>query len=332
MSLSTKILLILGGILLFGGMIFIIVKQQENATRQLAIQTQITQQQQMIDGIVRSQSQWATKDDMNKFITDQGVNLKAIQDDLNKLNASVTAANTISTNSNAQVGNNLPSTGTGTKNPNPTPPTCKDGSPCADPFGYLAKEQDLDLSEDFGATKVPIGKVGFSAWQDKPWSVNIKPREYDVTSVVGTDENQKVYFYNKFNVKVDGTSYEIPIKTAQTVQEYPSAKFSWWNPRALMGVDGGVNISHVTGEVVPHLGLGIMSYGQYKTNPDISILEVGLGYEAVGKTGELVITPVAYNIGKKLFSPVMTNLYIGPSFTVATDGSLGVGLGLRVGL
>ncbi len=308
---------------------FIIFKQVENSNRQLAIETQITQQKQLIDGIVRSQSQWATKADMDKFITDQGVNLKAIQDDLDKLNANVTAANHVVIVSNGQTGNNLPSTGTGATNPNPTQTTCPDGTSC-DPNGYQKKEQDLALNEDFGTSKVPIGTVGFSAWQKAPWNVDIKPREYDLTNVIGTDENQKVYVYNKFNVKVDGKTYDVPIKTANTVQEYPTAKFSFWNPRLFLGVEGGIGVNPVRGEFSPSLSVGIMSYGQYKTNPDFSVLEVGVAYGTVSQRPQIVVTPVAYNVGKHI--PLMSNMYIGPTVSAGTDGNVTFGVGLRVGL
>ena len=198
------------------------------------------------------------------------------------------------------------------------------------------KEQDLALNENFTTVQVPIGKVGFSAWQKDPWEVNISPREYNVDTVVGVDENQRQTFYNKFSVKVDNKSYDIPIKTATTKQQYPSATFSFWNPRLLMGLDGGINVGGVkaipvSGEFTPSLSVGIMSYGQYKTTPDLSILEVGVGYGTVNKTPGIIITPIAYNFGKNLFSPFMNNTYIGPSVMIATDGSFTVGAGIRVG-
>lgn len=332
-----KILVGIGAVLTIGILAMILYNQEKIKTQQLAIQSQIVAQQQLVDGIVRSQSQYATKDDINAFAKANDINLKAIQDNLDKLNASVASINVITAGSNGQNGTNLPSTNTGPTNPNPpTPATCKDGTPCPnqDPFGYMAKQQNLDLNEDFTTVKVPIGTVGFSAWQQNPWDIHITPREYQVDTVVGTDENQRQYFYNKFTVKTGDKTYDIPIKTATTKQEYPTAKWSWWNPRLLMGLDGGVNLTRkdgVAGEFTPHIGVGIMSYGQYKTTPDFSILEVGVGYGAVNKTGELVITPVAYNIGKNWFSPLMNNTYIGPSVSVGTDGSFGVGAGLRVG-
>ncbi len=288
----------------------------------------------MVDGIVRSQSSYATSADLQQFAKDNAINLQAIQDNLKSLNSQLAAINVVTTNSTPQSGNNLPSSGQGPSNP--TPPAtvaCTNGTcPNQDPFGYQKAQQQFTLNEDFGTLKVPFGQVGFSAWQQNPWSVTVPERTYNVDTVVGTDVNERQTFYNKFTVNVDGKTYDIPIAKATTKQQVPTASWSWWNPRILLGTDGGININHVSGEITPSVSLGIMSYGQYKTTPDFSILEVGVGYGAVNKTGELVVTPVAYNLGKKLFSPLMNNAYIGPSLQIGTDGSFGVGLGLRVGL
>lgn len=334
----TKILIAVGAIVTFGALAFIIYSQQQIKNQQTAIQTQVVAQQQLVDGIMRSQSQYATAADLAKFAADSNINLKAIQDNLSQLSAQVAAINVVTVDSSGQVVGNLPSTGQGPVNPNPTTPVtvpCTPGGtvtcPNTDPFGFQKAEQDLALNEDFGNLKVPFGTVGFSAWQQNPWNINIQPREYNVDTVVGTDVNERQYFYNKFTVKVGDKSYDIPIKTATTKQQVPSASFSWWNPRLLMGVDGGVNITHVQGEFTPSINLGIMSYGQYKTTPDFSVLEVGVGYGTINKTAEVVVTPVAYNIGRNLFSPLMNNTYIGPSLSIGTDGSIGAGVGLRVG-
>jgi hypothetical protein len=323
-----KILVAIGGVLLIGTLAFVIYNQIQLRNQQTAIQTQLVEQRQLVDGIVRSQNQYATKADIDKFAKDNGINLGAIQSDLDKLHAEITAVNVAVASSQGQHGTNIPSVKPGPTNPvNPNP--VDPSNP--DPFGYQKAQQNLALDEDFGTLKVPFGKVGFSAWQKDPWSVDVNPRQYNLDTVVGTDENERQYFYNRFTVSTGGKTYEVPIKTATTKQEYPTAKWSWWNPRLLMGLDGGVNITQTKGEFTPHVGVGIMSYGQFKTTPDFSILEVGLGYGTINKTAEVVVTPVAYNIGKNLFSPLMNNTYIGPSLSVGTDGSIGVGAGLRVG-
>ena len=320
-----KILVAIGVILTIGALAFIIYNQVQLKNQQTAIQSQLVEQRQLVDGIVRSQNQYATKEDIDKFAKDNNINLSAIKDDLSKLNASVTSINLAIATSQGQHGVNIPSTGPGPINPNPVDPKNPD------PYGYMKQQQNLALNEDFGTVKVPFGQVGFSAWQEKPWSIDINARQYSVATVVGTDENQRQYFYNKFSVETGGKTYEVPIKTATTKQEYPTAKWSWWNPRLLMGLDGGPNVSNMKGEFTPSVNVGIMSYGQYKTTPDFSILEVGAGYGVVNKTVQVVVTPVAYNIGKNVFSPLMNNTYIGPSLQIGTDGSIGAGAGVRVG-
>ena len=319
-----KILVAIGAILTIGVLGFIVYNQIQIKNQQTAIQTQLVEQKQLVDGIMRSQNQYATKEDIDKFAKDNNVNLSAIKDDLAKLNAQVTSINVVIASSHGQHGTHIPTT-PGPVNPHPVDPNNPD------PYGYMKAQQNLALNEDFGTVKVPFGQVGFSAWQEKPWSIDINQRDYSVATVVGTDENQRQYFYNKFTVATGGKTYDIPIKTATTKQEYPSPKWSWWNPRLLMGLDGGVNITNVKGEFTPSINVGIMSYGQYKTTPDFSILEVGVGYGTVNKTAQVVVTPVAYNIGKNLFSPLMNNTYIGPSLQIGTDGSIGAGAGLRVG-
>jgi len=324
MTLSTKILIWLGAVLVVGALGFIIYKQFEISNRQLAIEANVVAQKQLVDGLVRSSNTWATRDDVDKFIKDNGLNLKAIQDDLDKLHAEVSAVNVAISTSNPQHGVNIPTTPGPVVNPNPVDPKNPD------PYGYQKTQQTLALNEDFGTVKVPIGSVGFSAWQKEPWNYDIKGREYHLNTVVGTDENQRQYFYNKFVVKVEGKDYTVPIKTATTEQVYPEAKFSWFNPRLYIGADGAVGVNPVKGEFTPNVNVQIMSYGRYKTQPDFSILQVGAGYGTVSSRPQLVITPVSYNIGKHI--PLMNNTYIGPSLSVGTDGNVFVGGGIRVGL
>lgn len=324
MSLSTKILIWIGAVLVIGSLCFIIFKQVENSKRQDAIEQGMVAQKQLLDGIVRSQATWATKEDVEKFAKENNLNLKTIQGDLDKLHAEISAVNVAVSHSNGQVVTHVPTTPGPVVNPNPVDPSNPD------PFGYQKQQQTLALNEDFTSVKVPIGTVGFSAWQKEPWNIDIKGRQYKLATVVGTDENQRSYFYNKFTVTVDNKDYVVPITSATTEQVYPTAKMSWFNPRLYLGVDGAVGLSPVQGEFTPDINVQIMSYGKYKTQPDFSILQVGAGYGTVSKRPELIVTPVSYNIGQHI--PLMNNLYLGPSIAVGTDGNVFIGGGLRVGL
>jgi hypothetical protein len=318
---------------------YMIYNQEKIKTQQVALQTAVTQQQTLVDGITRASSTYATKDDIAAFAAVQNLNLQAIQDNLAKLGAQVGSITVTTVDSTGQTQTNLPSTGTGPDNPNPPTPVtvnCPSGGTVTcpttiDPYGYQQKEQTLTLNEDLGTLKVPIGTVGFSAFQAAPWNINVLPRVYTVDTVVGVDQNQKETIYSKVNISVGGQTYTAPIQASTTKQELPTATFSWWNPRLLMGLDGGINITRFGGEFTPSINLGIASYGQFKSTPDWSILEVGVGYETVSRNVQFSVTPVAYNFGKNFFSPLANNTYLGPVVSVNTIGNIGVGLGLRIG-
>lgn len=330
MSLSTKILIWVGAILVLSGLGFIIYKQIEISNKQAAIETQIVQQKQLVDNIVRSQNTYATKGDIEQYIKDSGVNLKAVQEDLDKLNAQVHAVNAIIIASSGQHGTNIPSTGNGENNPNPVDPNN------SDPYGYQKKEQVLDIAEKFDQVQVPVGKVGFSAWQQSPWSVNIPPREYHVVNVLGKDENEREYVYNKFSVKVADKNYDVKITSAETKQEYPTAKFSFWNPRLFLTTGGGINLSKidpVNGSFNVGGTVGIMSYGKTKPSPDISILQVGAGYESNKNEFGVIINPVNFNVGKLIpTGGLINNIFVGPSTQITPSGSVYVGANVSVGL
>jgi hypothetical protein len=333
-AVLNRILIAIAVVLTIGVLGFIVYRQEQIIKQQTAIQSQIIEQKALVDGIVRSQNQYATKEDIATFAKNNDLNLKVVQDDLNSLKAKLIAVNVIHADSDGQNQTNVASTSVGKKNPNPKPSTaCVNGvCPNQDPFGYQTTQQNLALNEDFGKLQVPIGNVGFSAWQQKPWNFHILPREYTVDTVIGKDVNERVYTYNKFNVKVDNKTYEIPIKTSTTKQEFPAATFSWWNPRLFLGASGQVNVSRINGDIMPSINVGIMSWGQFRTTPTLSVLEVGVGYQAVNRTASVVITPFTYNIGRKIFGSFMPNTYIGPDVSIATSGNISLGAGLRVGL
>jgi len=338
MSTTGKILIFIGMIITIGCLGFVIYNQINISKQQQAIQTQVLEQRALVDGLVQSANQYTTKADLNAFIQQNAGDLKAIQDNLSSLGAQITAANVVTANSQGQSGNNLPSSGTGPVNPKP--PTavvvnCPNGGtvncPNTDPYGYQSKQQDFALNEDFATLKVPFGTVSFSAWQQNPWSQNILPRTYNVTSVIGTDENQRVYVDNKMTVTSGGKQYTIPITTAKTEQTYPSAKWSFWNPQLFLGADANLSLTKfpaVQGEFVPNLTFGAISYGQFKTTPDVSVLQVGAGYAAITKRPVLTIVPVAFNLHKVI--PIIQNTYLAPTIQISTDGTVYGGGGLHL--
>lgn len=332
MKLSTKIIISICFVLFICVAALLIYRQSEILQRQKAIETEFVKQKELVDGITRSSNEYASKKDIEQFIKDNNINLKAIQEDMKKLHVEIVSINKVTANSVGHQGNNLPTTNVGPSNPNPQIPTAECNGkviPCpkADPYGYLKNRQNYVLNEQFSNINVPIGEIGFSAWQLDPWNTNIKPRTYSLSSVVAVDENNRQIFYNKLSIGVDGKTYDIKIDSATTKQQYPESKFSWWNPRLFLGIDGSLNLSETKGELTAGVTIGFMSMGRYKIQPDISILQVGVGYGAINNKLQFILVPAAYNIGKHI--PLMNNMYLGPSIQMNTIGDVYIGAGIR---
>ena len=326
-----QIIIIVGALLLVTATALITYKVVEISDRQKRIEDEVTKQKELSDNIWRSQTEFATRKDLESFIKSNGVNVDVVKKDLDKLQADIAAANVLIFKSLGSFRTDLPGI-PGVINTSYNTPVCSDGTVCPDidKYKYFSREDIYPLVENFGKIQVPIGKVGFSAWKEKPWSEYLLPRDYKVTNIVATDENERIYFYNKVIIKTDDKEYEIPIYQANVKQQYPEAKWSFWNPRLFLGADGGVGVNPVQGEFIPSLSLGIMSYGKFKTNPDFSVLQVGAGYGVVSQMFKFSFTPFAYNVGQHL--PFMKNLYLGPSVHVSTDGNVNIMAGVRVGL
>ena len=333
-----KILLAALGALLVFVAIFVIYKERQIAQMQTQMQQSVVSMQQLQDNIIRSQSQLVSKQDLTDFANQNQINLNAIETNLSSMQATLTGINAINVNSTGQDNNNVPSTNT-TPNTTPVPVptvTCNGQQiPCPndDPFGYQANEQNLSLNEPFGATQVPIGQVGFVASQKAPWDLDIYPRKYTVVNVLGTATDGSHYVYNKFTINSNGKDYPVDITNAQYKEELPAPSFSWWNPRLFMGVSASVDASSVPlhGEISPELNVGLMSYGKTKTNPDISVLQAGVGYGAVSHTATLNLNPVNFNLGSFMNTTLVNNTYIGPSIQMNTHGDIFGGGVISVG-
>lgn len=336
MTFTTKLILIVSGILLFGLVGFIIYQQFEMKSMQQAINTSMIAQKQLSDDIVRSQANYVSKDDLNNFAKQNDLNLNAIKSDLNSLGASITGINHVDVSSTGQNQTNVASTST-TPNGNPsTVPTvdCNGKQiPCpnADPFGYMHNVQHLELNEQFANATVPIGGVSFDASNSKPWSENIYPRTYSLNSVLATTQDGRHVVYNKLEITSNGKKTPIDIKNAQFVEQYPSPSFSFWNPRLVATGGGSVNVSHFNGSANAGIGLQIMSYGQTLYSPAISILQVGAVYETGTQKVAVVLNPVSFNMKALLPTGVVDSTYLGPSVQMDVGGNFFAGVNASVG-
>ncbi len=299
--------------------------QHDLLTKQTLLEQSMVEMKQLGDGLVRSQSGYATKEDLASLA--KNVDLSKIQDDLNKYHADIKAVQVVSIGTTGYVGNGLPST-TSTPRTDNHIITINENS---DPYHYLHNIQTLSLNENLqDKTSLPIGSVNFKAWEEKPWDLTIYPRIYKVTTVLGQDENNKHYAYNKFTVDTQGKTYTINIDQAKLEEILPAAKLRV-SPRLYLGLGGGLAFDVLPKAFLqPSVHLSFLSYGMTRNDPNWTFLGVGLGYEGGLNRGSIIFAPVSYNIGHHL--PLVNNLFLGPMLGFDTNANFAVSLGIQVGL
>lgn len=323
---------IIGLILVVAILLFVVKLQWDASNERDALNKQMIEMKYLQDEIVRNQSKYVSPEDLEKFSKDIGLDLSVIQKDLDEFNAEVKGISVILASSLGKKATNVPSSGTRPRPIDPNPaPVCPGGEPCPDPFGYMTNAQLLALAEPFPGVDVPIGDVAFEAWKEKPWTINILPRTYHVSTVLGQDKEGRHYVYNQMRIEADGKKHKIPIQQAEFQEVYPESEFHF-NPKMHLGVDVGAVVSNPHVEVVPNLQVSLFSYGRTKTNAgtEWSFLGLGAGYGTQTQSFNILVTPFNYNLGQHI--PLVESVYIGPTVSVDTNGEFSVLGGLRVGL
>jgi len=329
MELKEKIIIsILLIITLFLGS-FLVYREFQYSKQSKLIESSILKQKELSDFITRSQSSYVSKSDLDDSI--KKLDLKPIKDDLDTLNAKVSSINTIRVSSQGLLSNGVPSSAVAPNNAS-TPITANCGGEeivCNDPYHYQTTIQKLSLNETFPNILVPFGEVNFSAANKNPWGFSIYQRDYNVATVVAVDENQNQFVYNKFTIQVDNKKYDIKINQAEVIYQFPESLFQF-NPRFFMGIESGLNFSDMKLAVFPNISFQLLSYGKYKTNPDFSFLQLGLGYDFVSREPSIMVSPIYFNVNP--FFTFLKNTYLGGSFSVFTSGQFNFSLGLKVSL
>lgn len=332
----TKLILIVSGVIVFGLGGFVIYQKIEMSKMQQAVNESAIAQKQLADNIARSSANYVSKDDLNAFATQNSLNLADLKKDLGSLGATITGINHVDVGSTGQNQTNIGSTSTTPDGHPTTVPTVNcNGTqiPCssADPYGYAANIQHLELNEQFTGVTVPIGNVAFDASQSKPWSETIYPRTYSVNNVLATTSDGRHVVYNKVQITSNGKTIPVNVSTAQYEETFPSPSFSFWNPRLFLTAGGAVDLSHINGSANVGVTMGVMSYGKTLAQPAISVLQVGAGYQTGTQNATAIINPVSFNIGAIFPKGIVDSTYIGPSFQIDYKGNMFVGGNVSVG-
>ena len=295
--------------------------QQDTIEKLEALEKQVVSQKRLSDETVRAESSYVTKKDLESFAKDNGVQFNEVKKDLKDLQAKVIGVSVVKVVSSGYVGSNLPST---TTTPNLDPQIST-----VDLFGYLKNRQEFKLTEPIGSDNVPIGKVGFSAWKEHPWDLDISSREYSVVNILGQDDRGRHYIYNKFSIEVDGQRYDLEIDQSKFVEELPKSKFRF-SPRLYVNFGGGAYFTEPSGAFVPGIQMSMWSYGRTRPDPDWTFVGLGAGYEVAQDRFVFTINPLSYNVAHHI--PFVNNIFVGPSVSADLTGGLAVMLGLGVGL
>ena len=331
MTLSNKIIIAIASILIVLSLGFIIKLEYDLNAKQAELNHSIIETKQLADGISRSQSQYVSKDDLNKFGDDLKLNLDIIKKDMASLHANLEGINNI-----LVLTPGYHQSGLGSSSSVHLPGTSNTSIPLVDRWGYLTSQQFLDLNEPMadGKPAVPWGRVGFSANLEKPWDLNVFPRSYSVSTVLATDASNKHTVYNKFTITSQGKTYEIPIQSSKFEETLPQSQF-YFNPRIYLGLSTGVIFSPSAvpapkAEATVSAQVFLGEYGKVKSNPEFALGGIGLAIETQSVRPAVILTPGSWNIGHHL--PLVNNLHIAPSVTVDSKGHLGVLGGIFVGL
>jgi len=287
-------------------------------------------QKTLDDGVVKSGN---TKVEPGAIVDagkNAGIPIDGIKTDADANGEKVTGINTTNSNSSGDKKVNLSSSRTEPRKdihptiieepPHSAPIDCSKLVKCPDnpdKYGYFINKQILNIHEPFNNLNLPFGDMGFSAWQEKPWSYTIFPRNYESTIVITENEYGKKSAYARFSVKVNEKSYDIPISKSQLI--YSDLPSTWnLNPRIMAGMSVGVGIplSFVWG---PSLGVTIGSYGRYISSPDWFFGIISVGYEINQRNIFLSVDPVLYKISNHI--PFTNNLYIGPTLGIDMSGN-----------
>lgn len=318
-------------IILIAAVIFFVVR---DIFRESLVDVSTISMKQLPHGIIRAESKYVTRDQLEKDIKARGLDLSVIQKDLDELHARLVGLSYIEIVTPGYHGTQLSSSST-SPNPNPLPIPTDGSCPNLDPYHYSESAQTLTLNEPMGNQQVPWGSTTFRSWEKEPWEEEVYPRKYSVDTTLSETDSGEHVVHNQFTVSVNGKDYKVPIDQAH-FEEVPPESHWMFNPHLFLGVNLGATVVNVDGssspafEFSPGLDLSLLSYGKTKALPDFAFLGVGVNYDTQAKAPSFSIAPVYYNVGQHL--PLMHNLYVGPEATINTHGDIGVMGTVKVGL
>lgn len=308
----------------------------------IALRNEVVEFKKLTDTLVRSSTQWSTKQDLNDALKNLLTkdDFDALKKDLNNLDARLSAVGKTVGAVDRKIAELEESTAEGNENTNVV--TCNDGR-LIDVNGYTKKPQIKELSD---INKAPVANVQFDASKTTPWTYEVYKKEYNLVTVIGKKEDGQLSFYNKLEYSIPDKEkdkkYSIELLSSQFLQAPLFNQMYWFNPVLDVNIFvGGVvynfpSIGPLSGRPDSilstgfDLGLSFSSYGETKNSSLCRFFRLGLGYNSERRAFSMSFMPAEYNLGNPL--PLLTNLYLGPQVAVDSAGGLSVNLGLGLQL
>lgn len=300
-----------------------VIKEENNR-----IINEIVKQEKLTKNLIRSNTYWATKDELEKtlkkLLTKNDYNV--LKNDLEKTNARLLSIGNSTGLLSEKISNLEKSDDVGEKNKKVE--KCNDGRPI-DIYGYTNNSQIKNLKDSNNA---PIGSVIFNAIKENPWKYTIFEKEYHLITSIGKKDNGQLIFYNTLKYKIPNKSekyFPISLSTSKYLQILKEKRMFWWNPTLDFGIFIGIPTNMLGYSFGPELGLSLSAYGKTKVDNLWKFFRFGLGYD-VNNAIKLSFSPFSFNIGNPI--PLITNLYLSPQFAFDTIGKLSISLGINLQL
>jgi hypothetical protein len=198
---------------------------------------------------------------------------------------------------------------------------------------YIA-DSEIQLSEmkelkiNYGDFRIDIlTTTGPERWTTTDYRLHMKFTGQFVQSTTRTGAIN--YYFSLWEIDDEGNRVgELGLESFDVVVQKPKQKsMFWWAPHLDLGVFLGMNdkVSLFSGA-----SIGFTTSGYGLTKNDLTWKFVRLGADFSSDTIGLSFSPAQYNLGEVL--PLISNLFIGPYISAASNGTKGLGLNLTVGL
>jgi hypothetical protein len=299
----------------------------------IRLRGEITEFKQLTDTLVRSSTEWVTRDDLEATLASSltARDLEALYKDIRRLEARLVGVGTTVGVLAGTIMAPHPSPEQGEVNPHVE--EAGDGR-LIDVHRYTERPQ-IDLLRD--ANQASLARVTFDASRAQPWSAEVFERNYLLTTVVSEKESGQLILHHnlRYTTSADGDKeFPVALSSSEFKQTPLASKFHWLNPRLDMGVFAGLTAQEVPifgdndtlASVGLDLGVSLSSYGETRLDSWWRFFRLGAGYNANRRAFQMSFSPALFNLGK--VAPLITDLGVGPNVGVDTGGGLTVNLGL----